>query len=154
MTRLLAGILLSASLAFSQTVGVSLQGTVTDPSGALIPNATVEVRNARTGIAATLKTDEGGRYRQPLLQPGEYEVRVKAEGFQTSVRSSIALAVGQECVADFQLQVGSTNTEVTVAAQMSAVNTTSGALSGLVDQKPGMVVRPAPLQPLRTQALS
>src|SRR5258708_39154867 len=69
--------------AFAQTVGASVQGTVTDPAGAVIPNASVEIRNAATGALRNLSTDEAGRWRDPVLPPGEYEIRVSASGFQT-----------------------------------------------------------------------
>src|SRR5207244_13399339 len=57
--------------AFAQTVGASLQGTVHDPSGAVVPGAEVEIRNVETGAARMLKADESGRWREPVLLPGD-----------------------------------------------------------------------------------
>src|SRR5258708_19272481 len=90
----------SASLAaaFAQTVGASLQGTVYDPSGAVVPQAEISIRNVDTGVVRTLMTDEGGRWREPVLLPGDYELRVSATGFQTVLRKGIHLAVGQDPV--------------------------------------------------------
>ena len=121
--------------AYAQTVGAGLQGTVSDPTGAVIPRAGVEIRNVETGAARTLTTDDGGRWREPVLLPGEYEVRVSAAGFQTVVRKGIHLTVGQDAVIDTALELGRTATEVTVIADAERINLTSGAVSGLVDQK-------------------
>src|SRR5437870_1394893 len=92
---LLAVLAASAALLSAQTVGASLQGTVTDPSGAPVAAASVEVRHVETGTPRALVTDEGGRWREPVLPPGEYQVRVTARGFQTIVRKGVHLAVGQ-----------------------------------------------------------
>jgi outer membrane receptor protein involved in Fe transport len=122
-------------VAFAQTVGASLQGTVSDPSGAVIANATVEIVNVETGVARNLVTDDGGRWREPILLPGEYQIRVTAPGFQTLVRKGVHLDVGQDAVVDLRLELGSTQTEISVAAEAVAVNLVSGAVSGLVSEK-------------------
>src|ERR1700687_5265238 len=62
--------------ALAQTVGASLQGTVYDPSGAVVPQAEIAIRNVDTGAVRTLVTDEGGRWREPVLLPGDYELRL------------------------------------------------------------------------------
>jgi outer membrane receptor protein involved in Fe transport len=121
--------------ASAQTVGASLQGTVYDPSRAVVPKSGVEIRSVETGATRRLTSDEEGRWREPVLLPGEYEIRVSAPGFQTVVRKGIHLAVGQEAVLDLVLEVGQTETEISVVGDAERVNLTSGALSGLVDQK-------------------
>jgi hypothetical protein len=93
-------LLLTILPCFGQTVGASLQGTVTDPSGAMIPGATIEIRNLETGIASSLVSDSSGHFREPVLQPGDYKLRVMAKGFQTAVRKGLHLAVDQEVVFD------------------------------------------------------
>ncbi len=123
------------SAALAQTVGASLQGTVHDPSGAVLPGAEVEIRNVETGAARPLKADESGRWREPVLAPGEYELRVSAPGFQTLLRKGIHLAVGQDAVVDLALELGRTGTEISVIADAQRINLTSGSLSGLVDEK-------------------
>src|SRR5258708_6490809 len=129
-------LLLTASNAvYAQTVGASLQGTVRDPSGAIVPGAEVDIRNVETGISRILKTDDGGRWREPILMPGDYEVRVSASGFQTVLRKGIHLAVGQEALVDLGLELGKTGTEVSVIGDAERVNLVSGSVSGLVDQK-------------------
>ncbi|HEV2689086.1 MAG TPA: TonB-dependent receptor, partial [Bryobacteraceae bacterium] len=119
----------------AQTVGASLQGTVTDPSGATVPGARVEIRNIDTGAVRTLVTDEGGRWREPVLLPGDYELRVTASGFQTAVRKGLHMTVGEEAVVDSRLELGATGTEVSVTGDAERVNLVSGAVSGLVDEK-------------------
>src|SRR6266404_4263879 len=121
--------------AFAQTVGASLQGTVYDPSGAVVPQAEVAIRNVDTGAIRTLVTDEGGRWREPVLLPGDYELRVTAVGFQSILRKGIHLAVGQDAVMDLHLDLGQTGTEVKVIAEASQINLVSGAVSGLVDEQ-------------------
>ena len=119
----------------AQTVGASLQGIVTDSSGAALPNADVVVIRTSTGAIRELKTDSSGHYRVPVLQPGEYEVHVTQTGFQPLVRRGIQLAVGQDAVIDVRLELGRVAEELTVTAAAPIVNTTSGAVSGLVGDK-------------------
>src|SRR5439155_26007595 len=118
-----------------QTVGASLQGTITDPSGAVIPGAQIEIRNTGTGAISKIESDSSGRFRAPVLSPGEYEVRAAAQGFQSVIRKGIHLAVEQDAVPDMELQLGQTVGEITVQADASRINLTSGSLSGLVDDK-------------------
>src|SRR5712692_8830786 len=131
----LFALLLAVTGANAQTVGASLQGTVYDPSGAVVPGAQVEIRSVDTGVSRTLVTDEGGRWREPVLPPGDYELRITAAGFQTIVRKGIHLSVGQEAVVDLHMEIGKTGTEVNVTADAERVNLVSGAVSGLVDEK-------------------
>src|SRR5258707_8770969 len=114
----------SASLAaaFAQTVGASLQGTVYDPSGAVVPQAEISIRNVDTGAVRTLVTDEGGRWREPVLLPGDYELRVSATGFQTVLRKGIHLAVGQDAVMDLHLDLGQAGNHGKMAADPERSN--------------------------------
>jgi outer membrane receptor protein involved in Fe transport len=119
----------------AQTVGASLQGIVTDSTGGALANADVVVLGVATGGVWELKTDGSGRYRVPLLQPGEYEVHVSQTGFQPMVRRGIHLNVGQNVVLDVRLDVSAIKEEMTVTGAAPTVNTTSGAVSGLVGDK-------------------
>ncbi len=119
----------------AQTVGSSLQGVVRDPSGAVVPLAQVQIRNIRTGDSKLLRSDAAGRYREPLLSPGEYEIQVAAPGFQTLVRKGLTLSVGQDAVVDLDLQLGATTGVISVVADAAHINLASGALSGLVEQR-------------------
>jgi hypothetical protein len=113
----------------------TILGTVMDPSGATIGGAMVQVKNTGTSITQTAVSDEQGRYRFPDLAIGEYEVQASQPGFQTVVRKDIALTVGSTPVVDFRLPVGQTTEAVTVAADVSQVETQSTGFGTLVESK-------------------
>jgi hypothetical protein len=119
----------------AQTVGAGLQGTVTDPSGRAIPGAAVEILHVETGEVRRHVTDTGGRWQEPVLTSGEYDVKAVAPGFQSMLRRGVHLTVGQDAVVDFQLEIGKNETVISVTGELPPVNLTSGAVSGLVDQK-------------------
>src|SRR5262250_939522 len=100
IVRVLLAIIVASLVLLSQTVGAGLRGIANDPSGAGIPNASVEIHNVETGTSRTLKADAAGRWREPIVQPGEYEIHISAPGFQTIVRKGVHLAVGQDAVVD------------------------------------------------------
>ena len=115
------GILLiafAASPAFSQAVNATLLGTVTDPSGSVIPNAKVTLTEANTNVGRTSQTNESGNFVFPDVPPGNYVVTVEVTGFKKEDRRDIALLVNTTQRVDIQLQTGSlTETvEVTGAA--------------------------------------
>jgi len=113
----------------------AISGTVTDSSGAAIGGATVQVKNTGTSLTQTAISDELGRFRFPDLSIGEYVVQASNAGFQTVVHQGITLTVGSNPVVDFTLPVGETVQTVTVAAEISAVETQSTAFGALVESK-------------------
>src|SRR6266850_4818730 len=120
---------------YAQTVGASVQGSISDATGAVLPGASITVKNSSTGTTTELLSDERGRYLAPLLQSGEYEIQVSLQGFSSVVRRGIRLAVGQNAVVDVKLEVGQLSTEVAVVADANPINLTSAAMSGLVTDK-------------------
>src|SRR5437867_1666076 len=96
--------LASASL-FAQTTG-TITGQVTDPSGSVVPNTTVEVQNAGTGLVRTGTTDSLGSFVIPGLPVGVYKLTAKVTGFKTFSRTGITLAVGESARADVKLELG------------------------------------------------
>src|SRR5213083_156848 len=132
--RVLLFLCLIAGMSYGQG-GASVQGTISDATGAVLPGASVNVKNSGTGSSVELVTDERGRYLAPVLQPGEYEVHISAAGFQPVTRRGIQLAVGENAVINVSLEIGRVSDEVTVTADAPHVNTTSGAVSGLVGDK-------------------
>jgi outer membrane receptor protein involved in Fe transport len=132
---ILAAAALVAAPSHAQTVGGSIQGTINDSSGQPIPAARVVVRNLGTGDTRDLATEANGRYRAMLLPPGEYEVKVSHAGFQTVDHRGVRLSVGQDAVVNVTLEVGRMAEELVVDANVSRVNLTSGAVSGLVGQQ-------------------
>ncbi len=118
-----------------QGANSTLLGTVTDVSGAVVPNASVQVTNVATGVGQTVKTDSQGRYTVVDLIPGSYNVQVSAAGFQTLLRSGITLTVGSQTVVDVALSPGQQQQTVTVQAEASQVDVVSSTLSSVVEQK-------------------
>jgi hypothetical protein len=94
----------------------TLKGMITDPNGAVVAGASVTAKNLATGITRTAKSNEEGGYQIPLLQPGQYELKVEAAGFETKVASPIELTVGQILVYNVEMRIGGVATEVVVTA--------------------------------------
>src|SRR2546425_6616761 len=145
MSRCLQVLLISVILGGLVSAQVStgtISGVVQDPSGAAIPGVMVTVRNVDTGTARTLTTDAGGRYTAPDLTLGNYEVQAQQSGFQTEVRSGITLTVGREAVVNLALKVGQVSEKVTITEAAPLVESTTSAMSSLVDQR---TIRDLPL---------
>jgi Carboxypeptidase regulatory-like domain len=117
------------------STNATVLGTVSDPAGAVVPNASVRVRNVGTGQAQQTTTDAQGRYTIADLPIGNYEAQAAAQGFQTTVRRGITLTVGAQAVVDFALSVGQAQQTVTVQAEVSVVDTVSTTVSSYVEQK-------------------
>src|SRR5690349_4908654 len=111
-------ILLLASVAAAQTqiTTGTIQGTVVDANGAVVPGASVEIKNLDTNTSRTLTTDEGGRFVAPLLQPGNYSVTVSKQGFSTGVLEKTTLTVGQALTVNVPLKISDVAERVTITA--------------------------------------
>jgi outer membrane receptor protein involved in Fe transport len=139
--RSAAGIVLALVLASTGRLNAqgvtsgTLLGTVTDSAGAVVPNASIQVKNVATGQVQQVQTDAQGRYTVPDLPIGNYEVQASAQGFRTTVRTGIALTVGAQAVVDFSLSLGQAQQTVTVEAEVSQVDTLSTAVSSHVEQQ-------------------
>ena len=94
----------------------TIQGTVTDANGAIVPGATVEIKNLDTNFGKTLSTDEGGRFVALALPPGKYSVTVTKQGFGTLVLEKLELTVGQAITLPLSMKVSGVEERVTVAA--------------------------------------
>ena len=111
----------------------TIVGTVTDPTGAAVANATVTITNTETGVARSLPTNGDGQYVAPDLVIGHYNVKVAAAGFKAAEQKDTTLAVGDRLRADFKLQVGSAQEQVTVEANAVAVQTDTGEVSNVIN---------------------
>lgn len=111
---------------FAQRTAASLSGTVTDPSGAVVPGATVTVINSSTGATATAKSNASGFYIMPNLDPGTYRLRVENTGFQRYIQNGILLQVNRATNVNARLKLGSSTQTVTITGQGSQVNVRSG----------------------------
>ena len=107
-----------ATVASSQTqiTTGTIQGTVTDANGAIVPGATVEIKNLETNLTKTLTTDDGGRFVALALPPGKYSVTVSKQGFATAVAESLDLTVGQALNLPVAMKVSGVAERVTITA--------------------------------------
>jgi hypothetical protein len=128
--------------AYAQKITGTLRGTVTDPTGAVIPGAKVTVKNEDTGLTRSANTTSAGIYSFAELPVGSYRVEVEHAGFKAEVRSRIALNVADTRAVDVQLSTGDVTEVVTVEVPAVAVKTVGADVSGLVT---GQEVRALPL---------
>lgn len=126
-------LLLTAS-ARGQATG-KIIGTVTDPSGGVVPGAKIRVTQVGTGVAQSGTADSGGYYVVPFLPPAVYELAVEVSGFQRYVQEGITLQANQTAMVNVKLQVGATTQTVTVKAVAELVSTATATLSQVVDQQ-------------------
>ncbi|PYX85194.1 MAG: hypothetical protein DMG68_18500, partial [Acidobacteria bacterium] len=138
--RLLAAFSLCLSLlqiAYAQGVGTSgdIHGTVTDPSNAVVPNATVTVDDLQTGLQRTAQTDAAGQFRVTGLAPATYQVTVKRPGFATTVFKGVVVGIGQTVTTDFQLKVSQVAEQVQVSSEPPVVQTERASQANSVPEK-------------------
>ena len=132
---LLLFVLSVPSLLAQTSSTAALTGTVTDPTGAVIANATVTATNTGNGQVRTTTTGSDGVYRFNLLPTGTYSVKFEAGGFETSEVSSVELNVTETPVLNRSLTVGSQSQQVTVEAETEAIQTASSALGTVVSSQ-------------------
>ena len=94
--------------AWSQETRAVINGTVTDPQGAVVPAAIVEVKNLETNVVSKTVSNDHGLYTIPPVNPGMYSVTVSANGFKTVIRRNVELRVGDRVAVDFKLDLGGT----------------------------------------------
>jgi hypothetical protein len=107
-------LLLTAGPGYSQAVNATLLGSVTDSSGAIVPNAKVTVTEVNTGVNRSGQTNESGNYTFPDLAPGQYSITVELSGFKKETRKDIALTVNSSTRIDVQLTPGNITETVEV----------------------------------------
>ena len=113
----------------------SIEGTVSDPSQAVVPGAAVTIANEATGVTQNVRTTSAGYYRFPALAGGIYTVKVSLQGFKDWVREHIRLESTQTRAVNVTLEVGSSGSEqVTVTAEAPLVETSQGRVSGLIQE--------------------
>jgi len=150
-TKIAASIATFVALLFSplalapvsaQVVGATLSGTVTDQSGAVVPQATISIKNTATGITRASTTSTAGFYTVPNLLPGSYEITATASGFSTEVQTGITLTVGAQQVLNFTLRVGQVTEKVQVTGEAPTVQLATSSISAVVNST---TVRELPL---------
>jgi len=110
----------------------TIVGTVTDPSGAAVPNVTISITNTQTNQVSTSSTNSEGQYVAPGLQIGRYAVRAEISGFKKADRTDIVLKVEDRVRVDFKMEIGTALESVTVEASPVAVQSESGEISDVI----------------------
>jgi hypothetical protein len=118
-----------ASLAFGQVGNGTITGTITDPTGAVVAGAKVDVRSAQTGVVFAAASTTAGTYTITDLPVGTYTVTVKVVGFKTYSHSNLTVPATQTVREDIALQVGAASESVTVTAEGSLLTRAGGELS-------------------------
>ncbi|HEX5227347.1 MAG TPA: carboxypeptidase-like regulatory domain-containing protein [Bryobacteraceae bacterium] len=125
----------------AQVSGV-VTGIVTDPSGAVVPNAAVSVTNTENGAVRVTTADSKGRYNFSPLPVGTYEIHAKKMGFQEAVRAGVQLLVNQSATVDLALQVGESSQQITVHEDAPQVGVSTTDVSGVINN---LQIRDLPL---------
>lgn len=129
------GVLGSAEpVAAQQQLGV-IQGTISDPTKAVVPGVSVTATNLETGLARTTATNTAGVYRIPSLEPGRYDVAAELAGFRKAVRKEVVVSVGATLGINFTLEPGGVAETVEVAAALPDIQTEKAELSAVVERK-------------------
>src|SRR3954454_18805756 len=130
---MLVFVLLAAVSLSAQTFRGTILGTVTDPTGAVLPGAKVTVKNTGTGLERSTETSADGSYSLPELPIGTYNVTVTQQGFQTFVATGVAVNVASERRVDAALKTGEITTMVEVSAdRLPLVEATTNTLGGVL----------------------
>ncbi len=146
---LVAAFFLGSGSAWGQAT-TSIRGTVTDPSNAAIPNATVTLTNTDTNLERTATTDQQGSYVFSQVAPGHYSVLVEAAGFSKYSRTGIELLVNSPATLNISLKVGTTTQTVTVTEQAPLLNTTDASVGNTMN---GSSIQNLPLEARNVVAL-
>ena len=134
------GLGLSLNL-YAQVVGGTIEGTITDPKSAVLPDVKVEILNLSTQIVTTLTSNADGFYTVPNLLPGNYRVTATRSGFATAV-TELILTVGAQRVVNVAMHIGTINEVVRVQTEVPEVELASSEISGVVN---GTTIRELPL---------
>ncbi|QNI38577.1 TonB-dependent receptor [Edaphobacter sp. 4G125] len=125
-----------SAMTWAQTITGSVNGTVTDPSGAVVPNAKVVATNVDTGVATETTTNNDGLYNIRFLQIGHYKVTITSAGFSTTTYGPFALETGQNAKIDGKLSLENQQQKVTVEAEVAPlINTESPVLATTLDNR-------------------
>src|SRR2546425_10304962 len=127
---------LVSTTAFAQEPTGSIEGTVSDPQGAIVQNAAITVRNVATNSTRNSTSSDNGHYRISQVAPGNYEVKVSAPNFKTSVVSDVVVGVGQNVPLDVHLEIGGASEQVTVVGGGEVqIDRTDNTIAGVVNTR-------------------
>ncbi len=128
-------LLLSVLPLFGQEFRATISGSVTDPSGAAVPNVKIAAKEVRTGTTSNTVSDSGGHYTIPFLLPGDYDVTAEAAGFSAFTRKGMHVGSGDHPIVDIPLQVGQQAQSVDVVSDVPLVNNASAATGQTITTK-------------------
>lgn len=128
-------LLLSAGVAYSQGVYGTIQGTVHDNSGAVVPDSSVTARETSTGLQQLVRTNKDGLFVLSNLRPGTYDVTVHHDGFTDTAQQNITLRVGDQIALDLALSVGALSSTVNVSTEAPLVRTDDTVVGTVIDEK-------------------
>jgi len=123
------------TFAQSQSASGSIEGSVTDATGAVVAGARVTARNLQTGLSREAMSNSDGLYRLPLLPVGDYDFTVEKQGFNTIKREAVKIEVGQKLTLDVQLGAAGATESVNVTAEAPIVETTRTQVSATVNER-------------------
>src|SRR5438309_3325225 len=126
---------LLASPALGQSTGGRILGRVADPSGAVLANVSVRIRNQATGVARDTKTNGSGDYTFVEVAPGNYTAEFEQKGFKRNVQKDVTVDVNQAVTLNSTLQIGATAETVEVTSEAPLVDTTSTQLGAVVNDR-------------------
>ena len=118
-----------------QAITQTIQGLVTDATGAVIPGASVTVKNINTGVTSTIQTNETGNYGFPQVPVGNYTLTCQLEGFKTDTVANQRVETGGQVRVNFALQIGDVTETVEVSAAAITLNTENAVVGGVVENK-------------------
>ncbi len=124
------------ALAQARSSSADLSGTVSDPSKSPVPGATITATNIATGLARSGATDANGVYRIPLLPPGEYEVKIQVNGFNTQIKKGIRLTVGEIIPLNFEISREGAIDSVSIETDQPLIEPERTHQSSTITQKP------------------
>src|SRR3954454_12564720 len=133
--RLASSAVFLCAAVLAQTERGTISGSVSDPTGALVPGAKVTVTNTATNVASTLASNEAGGYVVPNLPPGTYRVRVEKEGFRTAVLNELELNAASSVRADITMEIGTAQQTVEVTADAVRLSTDNAKSATTITQK-------------------
>ncbi len=132
-TGLILILVLIASSGWGQTLTGTIQGTVTDPDGAVVPGVDITLVNTGTNQTRTVATNGSGNYSAPGLPVGTYDLEASIAGFNTERRTGIALQIDQSARFDITLQVGAINQVIEVVAETPLLQTDESSIGSVID---------------------
>jgi hypothetical protein len=136
VTVALCALVLTTGTALGQgSTTATIRGNVQDPSGGVLPGATITVTNTGTKAVQTATSDERGQYQFAALFPGTYDLRVELSGFKSYERKGLTLSPNDNRGMDVRLDVGQQSETITVTAQQEVIQTQTGAREGVLSAK-------------------